>query len=165
MTASATEETTSPAENADTDLRVINPVEQTVTVAGISCRVRRIRMRELLLAARVLTSGVGPNLQTIDWDDDNVDQYVLGLLLMAIPEAYQEVLDLLRALVEPAEGLTDAQRNAFQQEMRNPDTGLGMDVIGIMLAQERETWPVLMGKARQVVGMVSALYRTGKKDS
>lgn len=149
------------------DLATIAPTEGPVTIAGVPCMVRRVRTRELMLLVRVLTAGFGPGLSAIDFKGSESDwgPQLAGLMVMAIPEAHDEFLDLLRALVEPENTLDDEARTAFDAEIRNPDIDTSMDVIATIAAQERDTFPALLGKAKLLVGQVTALYRTGKKDS
>jgi hypothetical protein len=80
-----------------------------------------------------------------------------------VPEAGDELVDLFRALIEPADKLTDAQTRELQRELANPDPTEALGVVEILARQEKDTFPLLMGKARQVFGAVSALYRTGQK--
>lgn len=159
---------------ASTDMDVIAPSEALVTVAGVECRVKRIKLRELMLLARVLTAGVGTNLADIKLNEDGAEEQLIALLVMAIPEAGVEVCDLLRAVVEPqfeppadekAEKEQQRARAAVNAEMRNPDPEVALDILGIVASQEKDSIPLLLGKARTVFGQVTALYRTGKKDS
>ncbi|MFE2751562.1 hypothetical protein ACFXGA_06115 [Actinosynnema sp. NPDC059335] len=158
---------TKPAATATADFEVILAEPGHLTVAGIPARVKRIRTRELMLAVRVLTSGVGAGLAHIDWDDrDNLQVNLAGLLLSAIPDAYDEFVDLVRALVEPAEPIQDSDtQRAWNQEMANPEVETTVDVIAVLVAQERDVIPVLLGKARTLLKASSALFRTGKKNS
>jgi hypothetical protein len=146
------------------DLNVIAPDEETIDIAGIRCRVRRVRLRELMLLARVITAGVGSNLADIDLGEgEEFQSRMMALLVMAVPEAGDELVDLFRALIEPADKLTDAQTRELQRELANPDPTEALGVVEILARQEKDTFPLLMGKARQVFGAVSALYRTGQK--
>lgn len=143
------------------DLESLIPqLPESVTVAGVPCVVNRVRTRELMLLARVLTRGIGANMDMVDFDAENADSQMMGLLIVAIPEAGEEVVDLIRALVRPAEKLTDdALRKAFQAEMANPDVDTTMDVLGVLVRQEKETFPLLVGKARTLFAAASGLWR------
>jgi hypothetical protein len=156
---------TKPAATEDFEVILATPGE--LIVAGIPARVKRIRTRELMLAVRVLSSGVGAGLAHIDWDDrENLQTNMVALLITAIPDAYDEFVDLVRALVEPAEPIHDSDtQRTWNQEMANPDVETTMDVIAVLVAQERDVIPVLLGKARTLLKASSALFRTGKKGS
>jgi hypothetical protein len=157
-----------PARAQKPDLEVIAPPEGTVDVAGVTCTVRRIRTRELMMLARVLTAGLGDHLDLLSLgsegeDDDSWQERGTALLLMAIPDAHEEVLELLRVLVVPRQKIVDEEvRNLFAKEMANPDPGVVMEVFAVLVAQEKDTFPALLGKARQVFGMVTALFAKGK---
>jgi hypothetical protein len=159
---------TRPDTGQPADLAVILPDLHELAIAEVPARVKRIRTREVMLLARVLTAGLGASLTRIDIDEDGFDQQLMGLLLMAVPEAHEELIALIKAIVEPIDpfGQDDkAREQAFRAELDNPGIDVTLDVIGAVLAQERDTIPMLLGKARLLVGQVQALYRTGHKDT
>jgi hypothetical protein len=138
-----------------------------VEVAGVPCVVNRIRTRELMLLARVLTRGVGSNLQMVDFDSDDVESQIMGLLIVAIPEAGDEILDLIRALVRPEEKLSDKDpRSAtFRAAMANPEMDTTLDVLAVLVRQEKETFPLLVGKVKVLFAAASALWRKQETES
>jgi hypothetical protein len=138
-----------------------------VEVAGVPCVVNRIRTRELMLLARVLTRGVGANLRMVDFDSDDVDSQIMGLLIVAIPEAGDEILDLIRALVRPEEKLPDKDPRAatFHAEMANPDMDTTLDVLAVLVRQEKETFPLLVGKVKVLFAAASAVWRKQETES
>jgi hypothetical protein len=149
------------------DLDVIAPAEGVVTIVGVPCRVKRVKLLELMLLARIVTAGAGQNLGQFDWsgDEEELQGKVIAVLVMAIPEAGAETVDLLRALVQPHPDATEADKKKVAAELGNPDPAVALDVIGVLAAQEKDTWPLLWGKARVVLSNITALYRTGKKGS
>lgn len=154
-----------PAEDLE---KLVPQLPESVTVAGVLCKVNRVRTRELMLLARILTRGIGENMAMVDFkgDPDEVEAQVLGLLVVAIPEAGDEVLDLLRVIVQPAEKIVDEQqRNAFAREMGNPDVDTMLDALGVMVRQERETFPLLVGKFRVLFDAGAALWRKKEQDA
>lgn len=145
------------------DLDVIAPEGAIVVIADVKCRVRRIRVRELMLAARVLTAGIGESIKDMDLSDEDWQSSLQAAFVMAIPEAHEEFLELLRVLVEPIEPIADdAQEKAFRAEMENPDLSPAIDVVAAVATQEHDTFEQLLGKAKQVFAMLQALYRKGK---
>jgi hypothetical protein len=149
------------------DLESLIPqLPEKVTVAGVPCVVNRVRTRELMLLARVLTRGIGENLNMVDFDGDDAESQIMGLLVVAIPEAGEEVLDLVRALVRPAEKLPDKdpRAGAFHEEMRNPDVDTTLDVLAVLVRQEKETFPLLLGKFRVLFDAASAVWRKERKN-
>ena len=158
--------TTDHTQDTVADLSVIVPDLTTITIGGISARVKRIRTRELMLLVRVLTSGAGQSFHHIKVGEEDFDQQLIGLLIMAVPEAHEEFVELLQAIVEPVEPIQDSDtQKRWNQELANPEIDTTMDVMAALLTQEKDTIPVLLGKAKLLVGQVQALYRTRKKDS
>lgn len=136
------------------------PTPEQITVAGVPCVVNRVRLRELMLLARVVTRGVGENMTMVNWDSPDVDQQLQGLLIVAIPESGEEMLDLIRVLIQPAEKITDDEvRKAFAAEMANPDVPVTLDALTVMLRQEKDTIPMLVGKFRVLLKAAMVLWR------
>lgn len=139
---------------------LIPQLPDTVTVAGVECRVNRVRMRELMLLARVVTRGIGENIGMVEFGGDDVDSQIMGLLVVAIPEAWEEMLDLLRVLISPVEPIQDDDvRKAFAAEMANPDAGVALDAMAVMVKQEVDTFAMLAGKFRVLLSAATAVWR------
>lgn len=150
---------TSADKTADLAALVPDPPGEMV-VAGVPCVVNRVKTRELMLLARVVTRGIGENIQMVDMDNPESPEQILGLLVVALPEAGDEVLDLLRVLIQPAERITEeGTRRAFAAEMANPDVTTTLDALAIMVEQEKETFPLLVGKFRMLFRAASALWK------
>ncbi len=147
------------------DLATMNPDEATVMIGDIPCTVRRVRMRELMKLAKVITNGAGDAFGRLDFTAGNADQTLAAALMMAIPNAEDEFMELVQALVQPTQKLSDAQRVAFNIEIANPDAMIGFDVVEILARQEKDTFATLLGKAKTLLKTLQALYLTGKKDS
>lgn len=151
-----------PAESAtaDPDLAVIMPDPALIDIAGMPVRIRRLQTRELLLAIRVLTVGMGAGIAAVDLsaDKEELTQTVLALLITAIPDAPDELLDLLAALVEPR---NKDNRQALGELMGNPPIDVTMDILGAVVAQEKDDLSALVGKARQLFGFAQVLTRKG----
>jgi hypothetical protein len=158
MTAGATSKAKA-AEAAKHDMGVINPEVRALDIAGVPCRVRRVRTRELLLFIRVVTAGGSYSMAKVDFKDRT---QIAALLLMAVPEAHAEFLELLRVLVEPVEHLepTDERYLAFTEQMENPEVEVTMDVIEAVVAQEQGTFEALWGKAQTLLKMRTALGKS-----
>jgi hypothetical protein len=150
-----------PPVDAEKDLADLVPaLPDNVTVAGVLCRVNRVKMRELMLLARVVTRGIGENISMVDFSGDDVDSQIMGLLVVAIPEAGDEVLDLLRVLISPVEPIEDDDvRKAFAAEMANPDGMVALEALAVMVKQEAETFGLLAGKFRVLLTAATALWR------
>lgn len=149
---------TSADKQADLEALIPEPPGELV-VAGVPCVVNRVRTRELMLLARVLTRGIGENMSMVDMEGPDADTQMLGLLIVAIPESGDEVLDLLRVLIQPREPITEkGTRTRFAEEMANPDPDTTLDALAIMVRQEKETFPLLVGKFRMLFRAASALW-------
>ncbi len=162
MTASATDKKKAAAAEQKTvtdnsDLQVIDPKEREITVGGVQCHVRRIKTRELMLAVRVVTSGGSYALQKTDFKDRG---QIAALLLMAIPEAHEEFLDLLRALITPVAddfGPTHEGYVSFTEAMENPPIEVSLELVEVLVEQESGTFQALWGKVENLLAMTSAL--------
>jgi len=152
---------TKPAQDPAGGLDTIAPSEGTITVDGMNCRVKRLRMRELMKLVRVLTAGLGEGLTRLDWSstsDEEFGQQLFGMALVGIPEAEDEFVELVQALVEPADPRYSEQ---VHEALDNPEAAVVVDAIGVVIEQERESFGLLLGKLRTLVGAASAL-RTKK---
>lgn len=147
------------------DLDSILPDPTKLVVAGIPVWIRRLQTRELLLAIRAITAGMGVGLTRIDLTGDLEEQMpvIAGLLITAIPDAPDEFLGLLRAVTVPRETADAKARDDLAAIMANPPIDVTMDVLLAILVQEKDDLMALVGKARQMLSYVQALYRTGKR--
>lgn len=149
----ASQASETPAEEPKPDIEVILPESGTVTIHGaegqeIPAGVRRLKSREFLLLMRVITQGLGQGLTTVRLDltdPDEAQGQMLGILMLAVPEALEEFGDFLHAIVEPK-----AQKDAasLAHVARNLDPGDLLDVLGVMVEQEKDDFMALMGKAQ-----------------
>jgi hypothetical protein len=164
MTASATDKKNAAAEKKtvvdNPDMTVIAPEERLITVGGVECRVRRVRTRELMLFVRVVTSGGAYGLQKVDFKDKG---QIGALILMAIPEAHEEFLELLRALVVPTDsgfGPTHEGYVQFTEAMENPPVDTTFEVAEVLVEQESGTFVALWGKVQNLLGMTKVLGKS-----
>lgn len=135
------------------DLSVILPVEGTFTIPikgeDVPVTVRRLKTREFLLLMRVLTTGLGQGITQIRLDMDDPDEMqaqMLSIFMLAVPEALEEFGEFLMAIVDPKKGDDAARVRAY---MMNPDDpGVLLDVLGVLIEQEKDDLVVLGGKAQ-----------------
>jgi hypothetical protein len=112
-----------------TEFDTISPTDGTVDVVGVTCTVRRIKVRELMLAARVLTAGMGAGtISQFDFQKMSPNDWA-AVLLTSIPDAGDAFVDLVNALVRPPDGIKDDELASVRAELANPDPGLLLDVI------------------------------------
>lgn len=158
-----------------TDLEVIFPDPTRLVIEGIPATVRRLQTREIMAGIRILVNEMGAGITELDLGAlmttpgegdadaaaklDQAKASLLGFLMVAAPNAADEILKLLASLVE-AKDLADAKTLA--KIMDNPPPAVTLDVIGAVFAQERDDFAALMGKVQPLLGYAQALQRTGK---
>lgn len=146
--------TAAPAVDAD----LIVPVGSTFKINGdIPVRVVRLRTREWFGLARVLGAGLGSAIMDLDLDWDNPDDLrgqILGMLLLAIPGAEDELIAFLRTLVVP---IHDTDTGRLSEAMTNPAPTDVIDLVGIIVDQEGADLADMVGKALQLAPKVSAI--------
>lgn len=128
-----------------------------IVIAGKDCRVKRFRTRELLAFIRVLLRGIGPDLNEVAKAVDTKDRKqmeadLLGIMVVALPNAFDEFVDFLGTVVEPVDP-DDAR--AVRQEMANPEPAAAIDVLGLIVHQERDELKELWGKARAWISKIA----------
>lgn len=143
------------------DLEAITPDPQHLTIAGLACRVRPLRTRELMMVLGIVTKGVGTDAVAAlagqsDRDDDSFGALLGGALLSGMAGAADEVIALVRALVEPVHA---GDQPKLDKAMANPDPDVTLDVVAAVAVAERDNLSALVGKARQLATMLAAVYR------
>lgn len=154
MTATAVEQ---PDEPDTRDLSVIITSEGVVDVEGIPCRVRRLRARETLDLARIIGGGLGNALADFEFDFADIDQFkadVTALLMIALPNAEAETFAFLDRMLLPVD---DKQVGRVHELMQNPDLGVAIDLLDLIVEQEGPSLVALLGKARALAGKVGNL--------
>ncbi len=141
------------------DIDVIVPDVETISVAGIECRVRRLRSREFLTLLKVITKGLGPAIQSVKLSPDDPEELqgqLIGLFLLAVPNAIDEFAEFMFSIVEPVKS---SDQPALTREMVNPDLEVLLDVLARIAEQEAGDLTVLSGKARAAISRVQMAYR------
>jgi hypothetical protein len=87
---------------------------------GVKVDINRLKTRETLKLLKIITKGAGYALGAIDLSGDTEDatQSLLIAVLMAVPEAEEETIDFVRALVAPAELISNPKSKA-EKEINN----------------------------------------------
>lgn len=126
----------------------------TVTlVSGTEVKIERLRTRQLFKLVKILTSGAAhliPNLNI--GPDASADEFagsLLGMAIIAIPEAEDEAIDFVRSMVTPV-GInekpvtkTDREANeelfrSLYEELYNPDLDDFVTIITTVIQNEAE---------------------------
>lgn len=124
----------------------------------VECGVKRLRAREFLALLRVFTTGFGDGIAKITLageDADEMQGQILGMMLVAIPEAIEEFLDFMVQVVEPVEG--DPKR--LRKALVDPDVNMLLDVAEAIAIQEKDDLWALLGKARAALARIKSVYQ------
>jgi hypothetical protein len=166
------------AVSEDNDIDRIDPLPAFLTLAsGIEVHVLPLRTRELFKLLRIITHGAGQQLMNagLDFTDETgvFLQKLLGIILFSIPDAENETVAFLQAMVEPA-GLPDKPvRDLSKQEregnieawtrlnleMYNPDP---QDTISILEHVVRRESADLQSLGKRLRGFLELASKTGQ---
>lgn len=91
--------------SADVDAITAEPEELTLS-DGFGISVKRIRTRETFKLMKIITRGVSGSIGSLLFSDEDSEEAftgaLLGAVIVAIPEAADESIDFIRAMVEPS---------------------------------------------------------------
>lgn len=137
---------TEKKKTAEPDLQAIVPENGIVTIDGVQYRVKRLRLLELAALMRIVTVGAGPALPMLA-DMQNEDDFLpqaMGVVIVSLPNAVEQVVEFLQMVLEPVD--SDASKDGLV----NPDPDAFLDVVSVILDQEKDEFPALVGKARRL---------------
>lgn len=163
----------------DSELDRLDPAPVLVTLStGFELQLQRLRTRQFFRLLKVLTHGAGPMLmQTgLDFRDDAevFAQKLLGLLIIAIPDAENEFIQFLASMSQPAgvietvngKKLTKQQEqdNAalwerFNRELGNPEP---VDTIELVEAIIKREAPEMQALGKRLQAALSVFAKTGQ---
>ena len=140
------------------DLDAIVPAEGVVEIEGVKYKVKRLRLLELASLMRVVSVGAGPALAQLqdafDGDEDMTSQ-VMAVLVVSLPNAIGEFVEFLNVVLVSEDGKSP-------EGLVNPDLDVLLDVVGIIVEQEKDDLPALVGKAKRLWSLqVKPLLPTG----
>jgi len=153
------------------DLEPIFPDPTNLTILGIPAIVNRLQTREVMAVIRIVINEMGGAVTELDLASlsptagqnpakaEAAKQQILGFLIVALPNAADEIIKLLSGLVEPKD---PTQSKVLDAIMHNPPPAVTLDLLSVVWDQERDDLTELLGKARQLFGFAVALQRTGK---
>jgi hypothetical protein len=165
-------------DDGDNDIDRIDPVSDTITLAaGIEVHVLPLRTRELFKMLRIITHGAGQTLMNsgLDFKEESSVflQKLLGIILFSIPDAENETVAFLQAMVEPADlvdkpvrDLSKAEREAniaswtaLNMEMYNPDPSDTIDIIENVVRRESTD---IQSLGKRLMSFLSVAAKTGQ---
>lgn len=171
LVAALDEDQEKPEEN---EIDRIDPPPATLTLAcGIEVSILPLRTRQLFKMMRIITHGAGQALQNagLDFSDEPAVfmQKLVSIVLFSIPDAEQETIEFVQAMVEP-DGLVDKQprdlnkqereRNvelwtALNLELWNPDPGDMIDLVENIIQREAKDIQALGKKIGRLIALAS----------
>lgn len=131
----------------------IEPILSTpvdLEVAGIKCRVRHLKTRELFAFLGVFTQSLGTGVSAAlndmkDKSPEEVSGDVMGLVLVCAPLAIDPMISLIKTLVEPVD---DEQALELYQQLDNPEIEDMLLIVDTVLENEKDNLASIMGKVR-----------------
>lgn len=140
-----------PDEASELDRLDSQPTEVKLE-SGFPVEVVRLRTRQLFRLMRILTKGAGQALGQLNFggNGEQFAQQLLGIILMAIPDAEQETIGFLQSMCKPAgiiekpaAQLSKAESKAndeafarFAEEMFNPELEDTLAILEVIVANE-----------------------------
>lgn len=158
MTAKAAESTTETTNAPVPDIDVILlPTPETLEIDGIPAKVNRLKSREFLTLIRVMTKGLGPGIRDVRFtgSEEEMGVQMTALLILAIPSAIDEFGQFLLSVVDAKD---PSDRGRLHDAMVNPDIEVLLNVITILVEQEKDDFASLVGKARAALAKIQGLY-------
>jgi hypothetical protein len=139
----------------DNEITALEGEGENLTLSsGLEIEVERLKTRQLFKLVKILTSGGGQLLGNLNLSaDSNADEFasqLVALAVVAIPEAEDEAIDFIRAMVRPAglvrsNKLTKKQAEANEQraydlyvELENPELDDLITIFEKVIANEAE---------------------------
>jgi hypothetical protein len=83
--------------------------ESVTLVSGLRLNVQRLKTRQLFKLVKIITSGAGGLLGTLDFSGEDASDFagqLLAITVVAIPEAEDEAIEFIRSMVTPADTVT-----------------------------------------------------------
>ena len=151
------------------DLEPIFPDPTNLTIIGIPATVGRLQTREIMAVIRIMVNEMGGAVTDLDLESlspganpakaEQAKQAMLGFLIVALPNAADEIIKLLSGLVTAK---NKAQAQTLEAIMHNPPPAVTLDLLSVVWDQEKDDLTDILGKVRQLFGFAMALQRTGK---
>lgn len=155
------------AGSARADIEEIDPqpMDGPITIGagrgdgGVKVHVNRLKTREFLALLRFLSKGLGPAVAELSFDmsdEEALAGEMIGTLIVALPEATDEFMAFVQAVVTPV-GKDDAAR--VKSEMDNPDIDDLMAIGERVIVQEIPDLKRLAGNAQAMWGRIRQVYQ------
>lgn len=157
----------------------LDPIPEVVTLeSGFRIRIESLKARQFFKLLRIVTHGALPGMQKAglfdSMDELDTDEFMgrlLSITLLSIPDAEDETIEFIRAMVYP-DGLTerkalnkqDAERNALlwealDAEMDNPELDDVVTIVEAIIKRESEDIQAL---GKRLASMFKLAEKTGQ---
>jgi hypothetical protein len=142
------------------DLGPIVPDEAPLTVEGVAARVGRLRSREVFALAKIISAGLGGGIPNLDFDDEEeLKGQVVGLMIVALPNAVEETVAFLMSVVHPVNSKDERKLRSI---LNNPAPGDLIKIVEVLVDQEAGDLIDLVGNVQAVATKIRGLYRDRK---
>jgi hypothetical protein len=148
--------------------------------SGLPVAVVRLKTRQMFRLLRILTRGAGPAIAQLDFggDAEEFGQKLLGILVMAIPDAEQETIAFLQSMCKP-DGLVDKKPQhmtkkdnendaglweRFNAELFNPEISDTLALLEVIVANEAPELQSLGKKLRSLWAVAKKASGLGQQD-
>lgn len=137
--------------------------------SGTAVVIRQMKLREFLRLLKIISRGAGAAMAGVELDFNNPDEFAQSLLMMvllAVPEAENETIDFIQAMVEPANLSKDKkvatdQLVALYTELDNPEMEDMINILGVIVASEGRDLQKLGKRLRSMFSVASKMGLTG----
>jgi len=153
-------------EEVQTEVDVLT--ERTVTDRlelsnGTEVQIKRLRTREMLKLLRIFTHGAGAMLGNIDFGSEEFAEQLVAVLLIAIPDAEDEVTEFIQAMVVPlgyeekpktkaAKEANEALVSDLNETLDNLELDDLFDIISAIITNEGPELQSLGKKLQSILG-------------
>ncbi len=161
---------------AKADIEVIVDEGETVALSnGTEVLIQPLKARQFFKLLRIITHGAGGMLLNVQFSGtDTPEEFgakLLALVGFAIPDAEEEVIDFLLAMVKPAgfkegrnlskaeKSANDELNNALFEELYNPELEDLVTLVEAIVKREAED---LQALGKRLMGMFEMAKKTGQ---
>jgi hypothetical protein len=116
----------------------LDPLPETLALqSGLEVNVLPLKTRQFFKMLRIVTRGGANVLQAMNLSTDVTDEafaaQLLGIIVFSIPEAEDEAVAFIQAMVEP---VRDEDREKFDAEMTNPELEDTVSILEVVMRRE-----------------------------
>jgi hypothetical protein len=154
-----------PEPDRSVEDRLLDEPSGPITLStGLEVEIRPLKLREFLKLLKVITRGGASIMGNVNLDFNDTDAFVqelLAIILFAVPEAEDEVVEFLEAIVKPTGLVGDIQKDSDKMTLLvntfdNPEIEDVIDVITLLVRTE--------GRDLQALGKrLRAMFQVGQK--